>query len=90
MKTRLGIVQYKLLTIPVSPTTLLNIALEEWSHGLADESMKRLIRGAIGEIDEPQLAVDGFISLDNCTTFDAYKCCDSGRREVHLRKKYLD
>lgn len=67
-----------MLLLPVSPTTLFNIALEEWSHGFANESMESFIGRAIRQVDETQLTVDGLVSLNDCTTLDTHKGCHPG------------
>lgn len=51
--------------------------------------MESLIRRAIGEVDESDLAMDGLVGLDDSTTFDADEGCHSGRCEMDLRQGSL-
>lgn len=74
----------QLIPLPISPTTLLHIALEERSHGLADERMEGLVRRTVGQVDETDLTVDGLVSFDDSPSLDADERSHSRRGEVYL------
>jgi hypothetical protein len=57
---------------PVSTTRLLHVWLEVGSHGFADECMKRLVRRALAEVNEPQLRVNGLVGFYDCSSLNTY------------------
>ena len=57
---------------PVSTTRFLHVWLEVWSHGFADERMKRLIRRALAEVNQPQLRVNGLVRFYDRSPLNAY------------------